>query len=75
MLTMFLASVRTFINVLQAYDAHQASDIVPPSREPGLRKIGRDLAAAKEWMLRKYRVNLMHQIKRCLIKPDWCVRG
>ena len=60
MLTMFLASVRTFINVLQAYDAYQASDIVPPSREPGLRKIGRDLAAAKEWMLRKYRDNFMH---------------
>ena len=33
-LRVFLASVRTFINILQAYDAHQASDIVPPSREP-----------------------------------------
>ena len=43
---------------------------VPSCREPGLGKLGRNLAASEERVLRNYLVNLMHQIKRCRIKPN-----
>ncbi len=70
MLRVFLAGVWALINGLQTHNAHQATHTMPPRREPGLGKISCNLAAAKERILRKYPVNLMHQIKRRGIKAD-----
>jgi hypothetical protein len=67
-LRMLLAGVRPLVNSLYAYNAHQAAHTVPPCREPCLGKIGRNLAAPKERLLREYLINLMHKIKRFQIK-------
>ena len=52
------AGVRPLVDGLQAHDAHQKARTVATRRKPGLGKIGHDLAAAKERVLRKYLVNL-----------------
>ena len=62
----FLLVLGPFVDGLQPHDAHQATHAVPSCREPRLGQIRRDLAAAKERILRKYPVNLMHQINRRL---------
>ena len=69
-LRMLLAGVGPFIDRLQPHDAHQAAHAVPSRREPGLGKIRRNLAAAKERVLRKDPINLVHQINRGLIKAN-----
>jgi hypothetical protein len=70
MLWILLAGVWALIDGLLAHDVHQATNTMPPCRETGLRKISRDLAATKERILRKYPIDLVHQIKRCGIKAN-----
>ncbi len=67
------AHVRPLVYGVQAHDAHQTARTVATRRKPGLGKIGYDLAAAKERVLRKYLVNLMHQFNLGLIKANRCV--
>ena len=46
------------------HEVHQASNTMPPGREPRLRKISRDLAAAEERVSREHPINLMYTFKR-----------
>ena len=70
MLRVLLAGAGPFVDGLQPHDAHQAPHAVPPCREPRLGQIRRDLTTAKERILRKYPVNLMHQLNCRLIKAN-----
>jgi hypothetical protein len=70
MLRVLLAGVWPYVGSLESYDVHQATKAMTPSREPGLGKVSRNLAAAKERILRKYTVDLMHQIKHCWLKAN-----
>jgi len=60
-----LAGVRPFVEGLQSHDVHQATQAMPPRREPGPGEIRRDLAAAKDRVFGEHPINLMHQFK-CL---------
>jgi len=67
---MLLACVGPFLDRLQPHDAHQAAHAMSPCREPGLGKIRRNLAAAKERVRRKNLIDLVHQIDRRRIKAN-----
>ena len=60
MLRMLLASIWTLVDGLQAHDAHQTTHAVSSCREPRFRSLCHNLTAAKEWVLPKNKVNLMH---------------
>ena len=69
-LWMLLACVGPFLDRLQPHDAHQAAHAMSPCLEPGLEKIPRNLAAAKERVRRKNLIELVHQIDRRRIKAN-----
>jgi len=57
---MLLACVGPFLDRLQPHYAHQAAHAMSPCREPGLGKIRRNLAAAKERVRCKNLIDLVH---------------
>ena len=66
------AGVRPYLGSLVSYDVHQVTKAITPSLETGLGKVSRNLAAAKERILRKCTVDLIHQIEHCRLKVKRC---
>ena len=59
---MLLASVWPLIPGLQSNNAHQTTQMMPPSREPRLGKVSCNLAAAKERLYRGDPIGLTRQL-------------
>lgn len=60
-LRVLFAGVWSFVDGLQAHDAHQTAHTVTTRTVPISRQIGCDLAAAKERVFREHSINLVHQ--------------
>ena len=70
MLGVLLAGVGAFIDRLQPHDAHQAPRAVTTSMEPVSRKVGCNLATAKDRVFCEHPVELVHQFQRLSIHAN-----